>query len=149
MDILIRKAEDKDSNAINSLFIEMLFSVYGTTDGAGYEEGYLERYYNDTGDTILIAEDGDLPVGFLSVQIHDGPPQYIYLDDFSVTESYRSMGIGTALMDRAEAYAAEKGISAILLHVERSNNRAAALYGRRGYRQFRDDGDRTLLVKDI
>ena len=149
MDIVIRKAEDKDSSAINKLFIEMLFSVYGTTDGTGYEERYLDRYFHDTGDMILIAEDGDLPVGFLSVQIHNEPSRYIYLDDFSVTESYRGMGFGTAMMDTAEAYADEKGIPVILLHVEKSNRRAAALYGRRGYRQFRDDGDRALLVKEI
>ena len=149
MSIVSRKAEEKDSPAINILFIEMLFSVYGTTDGSGYEEGYLERYFKNTGDMILLAEDGDIPVGFLSVQIHDGPPRYIYLDDFSVTESYRGMWIGTAMMDRAEAYADKKGISAIVLHVERSNRRATALYSRRGYRQYRDDGDRILLVKEI
>ena len=58
MSIVIRKAEEKDSPAINILFIEMLFSVYGTTDGSGYEEGYLERYFKNTGDMILLAEDG-------------------------------------------------------------------------------------------
>ena len=66
----------------------------------------------------------------------------------SVTESYRGLGIGSALIHEAEVYAQEIGIQHILFHVEKSNTEAFRLYERLGYKIFRDDGNRYLMKKD-
>ena len=66
-----------------------------------------------------------------------------------MTAAYRGGGIGTKLMETAEAYAMEIGIPAIVLHVEKSNESAFRFYERLGYTIFRDDGDRYLLSKEL
>ena len=73
---------------------------------------------------------------------------YIYFDDLSVTESYRNLGIGSALIHEAEGYAKEIGIQHILFHVEKTNTKAFQLYERLGYKVYRDDGNRYMMKKD-
>ena len=74
---------------------------------------------------------------------------YIYLDDFSVTEAYRSKGIGTELIRAAESYAKEIGMPVVILHVEKTNQSAMRFYERMGYSVIRDDENRNLMKKDI
>ncbi len=149
MNFTIRKAEKCDADDINRLFVEMMCTIHGTTDEQGYDKGYLDKYFLGTGDVIFIAESEDRAVGFLSVEVHHDPQDYVYLDDFSVTERYRDLGIGTALLRKAEDYASDIGMPAILLHVEKTNTQAFGLYHRLGFHEFRDDGTRILLAKDL
>ena len=144
----IRQAVPADEKRIRELFQEMLRTIYHTPDAAGYEDGYLDRFWAGSGDRIYVAEDEEV-VGFLSVEVHHEPVLYLYLDDFSVTEAYRNLGIGTALIRTAESFAAEEDVSAVLLHVEKTNGSGMRLYERLGYSVFRDDGNRLLLKKDI
>ncbi|MBO4496934.1 MAG: GNAT family N-acetyltransferase [Lachnospiraceae bacterium] len=74
--------------------------------------------------------------------------EYVYLDDLSVAEKYRSQGIGSALIHEAEGYAKDIGIQHILLHVEKSNTKAFQLYERLGYKVYRDDGNRYMMIND-
>ena len=99
-------------------------------------------------DIIYVAEDDEV-VAFLSIEIHHEPKDYIYLDDFIVTETYRNMGIGTKLIRSAEAYARKNRIETVLLHVEKTNIPAMNLYDRLGYSIYRDDRNRFLMKKDI
>lgn len=57
-----------------------------------------------------------------------------YIFAVRVRPSWRSQGIGTALMDRAEADLARRGFRWATLLVARTNRRALAFYRRRGYR---------------
>ena len=148
-DITIRRAEKSDTAAINALFAEMLRTIHGTSEEAGYEDGYLDRYFDGSGDVIFVAEDEGRVTAFISLQIHSDPFEYVYIDDFSVTEDHRCRGIGTTLLAEAEEYARNMGVTGIALHVEKSNLRAAGLYTRNGYRSFRDDGNRSLFTKDL
>ena len=142
-------ADASDKERINELFMEMLRSIYGTEDVKGFEDGYPDRFFRGGENIIFAAKAGGEIVGFLSVEVHREQQDYIYLEDFSVSASHRSRGIGTALIDRAERYAWQLGIDAVLLHVERSNTAALRLYERLGYSVFRDDGNRLLLLKNI
>ena len=148
-DITIRRAEKSDTAAINALFAEMLRTIHGTSEEAGYEDGYLDRYFDGSSDVIFVAEDEGRVTAFISLQIHSDPFEYVYIDDFSVTESRRGRGTGTVLLAKAEEYARNMDVTGIALHVEKSNPRAADLYTRNGYRAFRDDGNRSLYVKDL
>ena len=144
----IRKAVPADEKRIRELFIEMLRTIYGTDDVKGYGDGALDRFWTGNEGRIYVAEDNDV-VAFLSVEVHHDMGGYIYLDDFSVTEAYRSKGIGSALIRAAESYAKEIGMPVIILHVEKTNRSAMRFYERMGYSVIRDDGNRDLLKKDI
>ena len=95
----IRKAVQGDEQRICELFIEMLQTIYQTEDVQGYEPGYLERYWKNGEDIILVAADDDV-IAYLAVEVHREDVDYIYLDDLSVTEKKRGNGIGTSLIHR-------------------------------------------------
>ena len=57
-----------------------------------------------------------------------------FLNTVAVLRAYQARGVGTALLDHAEAQAAERGFRACSLTVEIDNARACDLYQRRGYR---------------
>ena len=145
----IRIAVPADEKRIRELFLEMLQTIHHTADVKGYEEGYLNRFWNDCENRIYVAEENGEAVAFLSLEVHHEQKDYIYLDDFSVAEAFRNRGIGTQLIRTAESYAKETGIPAVLLHVEKTNRSAMHLYERSGYSIFRDDGNRYLLIKKI
>ena len=72
---------------------------------------------------------------------------FLYLDDFCVQASHRGQGIGTELLDLAEAYGIELGIGITVLHVEQSNEAARRLYERRGFALLAEEGSRLKLWK--
>jgi len=143
------KAEKKDSNRINELFIEMLQSIYNTDQVNGYSEGDLDRFFDGRDERISIAVDDEKIIAFLSIEVHHEEEEYIYLDDLSVTKQYRNNGIGTKLIRNAENYAKELNISTVCLHVEKSNTEAFRLYKRLGYTIYEDQGNRYLMMKHI
>ena len=144
----IRIAIPEDEQRIRELFIEMLQTIYHTEEVEGYECGCLNRYWTNGEERILVAEDESV-VAYLSIEVHHEPEaDYIYLDDLSVTESYRSHGIGSALIHEAEAYAREIDIQHILFHVEKSNTKAFQLYERLGYKVYQDDGNKHQMIND-
>ncbi len=148
MDIKYREARKSEIERINELFIEMLKAIYRTDDVDGYEEGYLQRFFDNNEDCIYVAESQEGVVAFLSVQVYRDEG-YIYFDDLSVSEKFRDHGIGTKLIEMAEAYAKEIGIKVIVFHVEKSNARAHELYYRLGYEDNEDQGNRMRMVKEI
>ena len=144
----IRIAIQEDEQRIRELFIEMLQTIYHTEDVEGYETGSLDRYWTNGEERILVAEDESV-VAYLSIEVHhEQEADYIYLDDLSVTESYRNLGSGSALIHEAEGYAKEIGIQHILFHVEKTNTKAFQLYERLGYKVYRDDGNRYMMIND-
>ena len=148
MDFLYRKAERSDSEIIEELFIEMLRTIYNTDDVEGYKSGYLDKYFSEGEDLIYVAELNKEVVAFLSVEVYR-KDSYVYLDDLSVTEKYRGKGVGTKLISLAEDYSKGLGISAIVFHVEKTNERAHRLYRNLGYYEHEDQGARILMVKEL
>ena len=146
--VRIRTAVPADERRIRELFVEMLRTIYGTDDVKGYDDGALDRFWNGSEDRVYVVEDNDV-VAFLSVEVHHDMGGYIYLDDFSVTEAYRSKGIGSELIRTAESYAKETGMPAVVLHVEKSNESAMRFYEKIGYSVIRDDGNRNLMKKGM
>ena len=144
----IRIAEPSDETKIRELFLEMMQSIFPKENVKGYPDDYLNRFWGESEDRIYVADVGEV-IAFLSVEVHHEPVSYIYLDVFSVTESYRNKGIGTKLISMAESYAREKGISSVFLHVEKTNRSAIRLYTRSGYSLYKDEGHRILLKKEL
>lgn len=149
MKYTLRKAVLADKERIEALFIEMLRTIYQRDDVEGYEEGYLDKYFEGTGDWICVAEAEGRTAAYLSIEEHRGEPDFIYLDDCSVAKENRNCGIGTALLNAAERYAADRNITELFLHVEKSNVLAHRLYERIGYTDYEDEGNRIRMRKII
>ena len=149
MNYTIRKAEKSDEKRIRELFIEMLKTIYNSDDVKGYDEGYLDSYFEDTEEVILVAESDSKVIGFISVEVHREEHEYIYLDDFSVSVNKRGNGIGNALLKEAEEYGKFVKVTASLLHVEKTNERAFKFYKRNGYDIFEEQDNRLLLIKEF
>lgn len=147
MEWKIRKAVKEDEAKIKELFIEMLQTIYANQSVEGYEEGYLNRFFNDQEDWICVAEANGSVVAYLSIEVHHEQENFIYLDDLSVSEKYRCKGIGTKLIKTAEKFAEETDISTIVFHVDKSNKSAFKLYERLGYSIMNDEGTRFRMIK--
>lgn len=137
MDYTIRRADASDAGRIQALFIQMLQTIYARDDVQGYESGYLDKFFYTNDNLIYVAESEGMVIAFLSIEEHlEEDVPFIYLDDFSVADGYRSHGIGTELLCLAEQYAMEHDFRTIFLHVEASNVRALKLYENLGYRKY-------------
>lgn len=143
------KAQSGDFDRINGLFVEMLQTVCHTDRVSGYSPGDMDRFFAGGEDWICTAVDQDTIIGFLSIEVHREDRNYLYLDDLSVTEKYRSQGIGTALIRQAEEYAKELKLREICLHVEKTNVSARRLYQRLGYGIANEEETRYLMIKTL
>lgn len=127
----------------------MLQTIYSKNTVDGYEEGYLDKFFDSREDWICVAEVNDSIAAYLSIEVHHEREHYIYLDDLSVSKTYRNYGMGTELIKTAENFAKEMDISTIVFHVEKSNKSAFRLYERLGYSIMSDEGTRFRMVKRI
>lgn len=149
MEWKIRKAVKNDEPVIRALFIEMLQTIYSRQDVDGYEDGYLDKFFDGREDWICIAEIDGSAAAYLSIEVHREQENFIYLDDLSVSRKYRSHGIGTELIKAAERFAVKTDIPTIAFHVEKSNRSAFRLYERLGYSVTSGEGTRFRMVKRI
>lgn len=144
----LRKAHTDDKKRIEELFIVMLESVHAEAQN-GYEKGYLDKFFSGGDDWICVAECNNTVIGYIAVEVHNEPEKFVYLDDISVSEAFRSQGIGSALIKKAESYAAEINAAYIALHVESSNTSALKLYERLGYSVRQNEKNRLFMRHDI
>lgn len=88
------------------------------------------------GNAFLAIVDG-VTVGFATVHVETGVYEQDTIrgivDNVYVVPAYRDRGVGTDLLDAAEAHLTENGAETIALSVLASNDRARRLYRDRGY----------------
>ncbi|MFB6218966.1 MAG: N-acetyltransferase family protein [Halobacteriaceae archaeon] len=93
------------------------------------------------GDRVLVARDGDALVGFATFHVESGAYEQDttrgVVDNVYVAPPYRDAGVGSALLDAAEAELAARGADTLSLSVLAGNDGARRLYERRGYRPHR------------
>ena len=133
----MEKSPDEDGAEIAEATIEerlwcarlMASSEPWITLGRGYEA--CRAASGDPACLVLVARRGGEPCGFLRLHPRGvaGSP---YVASVAVTEKARGFGIGTALLDAAEARFPSARY--IFLCVSSFNVRARALYERHGYR---------------
>ena len=99
----------------------------------------------DSGATWLMSVNGET-VGYLvlticfSLEFHG---RYALLDEFFVKEEWRGQSIGSQAPDFVEEQCVMQGVVAVRLEADRKNDRALALYRRRGFEAH----DRYLMTK--
>jgi ribosomal protein S18 acetylase RimI-like enzyme len=101
---------------------------------------------------ILIADSNHFPVGQLFIQfvsmdssIADGGNR-AYLYSLRVMEMFRGYGIGTCLLQEAQAIIQDRGYEWSTIGVAKDNTQARRLYERLGYRVFAEDPGRWSYI---
>jgi GNAT superfamily N-acetyltransferase len=125
----VREATPSDAAAIAGLVVEL---------GYPAEPGDVARRLADlpAGHHVFVAVDpAGTPVGWVhvnrSVSIQSGPRAEI--GGLVVAAAWRGRKVGSALMDRAEAWARERGLASVVLRSAAHRPRAHEFYDRRGY----------------
>ena len=155
MNITFRKAVREDKESINNLFIEMVKTVNermikdGIEPYKELENGYngeIDKFFDNDDFFIYVACDDDKVVGFLSICVFKDL-DYIYLDDYSVSDKYRGLGIGSKLMEMAFKYVEDNNISTVQTHVESANHESREFYKKRGFSLVSEEGHRLLIKR--
>lgn len=102
------------------------------------EERTLEHIMcaaKDSKQQLLVMREGDEIIGFLHAQIVRPiyGVQTMYVHALAVTEQYRRMGCGRALLARAEAWGRRKGAVNVTLHSGLERRNAHVFYREHGY----------------
>lgn len=69
---------------------------------------------------------------------------YAYIEDICVVQAARGQGVGSALIERAKAWARERELSGLALETQDNNLLACRFYARRG---FQIGGVNTMLYR--
>ena len=95
------------------------------------------------GRVLLVAAEGRVLVGTLQLvfwceesDLADGRTS-AYLQALEVCPEYRRQGVGTQLVQAAEAEAARRGFERVTVMVEPGNAPSLVLFGRTGYAEFK------------
>jgi RimJ/RimL family protein N-acetyltransferase len=140
--VAVRRARPGDAAALVELARAVGSEPGGwlVTDGSwrsvGEERRYLRTITRYPHAAVIVAQDGDLIVGRLSLA-RDPHPASAHVADLGlmVAASHRRRGIGRALLEAAVQWARESGVRKLELHVLPHNTAAIALYEDFGFRR--------------
>ena len=119
----------------------------------------MRRFAEAPSATTLIAEIDSSLAGFIIVESRRRREASTYVVTLDVAAEHSRQGIGTTLLNAAEAVAAQAAGSQMTLHVHTQNTGAIAFYEDNGYRQtarlrnfyreVADGGDAFLYKKSL
>lgn len=107
---------------------------------------YRQSNLDDSDTATFVATDEETFVGYAVVMADRSPPVFARgreatIEEVYVDPDFRGSGVATALMDRAESWAATRECEYVTLSVNERNETARAVYESRGYsvRRFKMD----------
>lgn len=151
----IRRAERADLDGVRQVGLRTWPATYESFAGSEYVEHALRTWWSEEITLRCIEElhtfvavDADQIVGMTTLG-HDRDGQPVVWKLYVLPE-HQGRGIGGALLDTAIAAAPEDG--PVLIEYVEGNDRAAALYTRRGFVEIRrererDDWPRTVWMR--
>jgi ribosomal protein S18 acetylase RimI-like enzyme len=100
------------------------------------DAGATARFLGDSGHHLLVAYDGERPVGFVSgVEVtHPDKGSEMFLYELSVDEPARRRGIGRALVDALGSLGRKRGCLGMFVFTDDDNEPALATYRSAGGR---------------
>lgn len=153
MPIRIRRATHADEAAIDQWqrSMENLEEYLSLADGAVRDTDAVRQRYREwlrlprekkvpagweRVDLVAVDDDGTI-CGFAALNFGvtdrlSGKPE-AYISELHVWPEYRSRGVAKGLLDVAEAYAGQRGVTHLSLHVATANSPAIQLYKRAGF----------------
>ncbi|MEQ1759275.1 MAG: GNAT family N-acetyltransferase [Vicinamibacterales bacterium] len=144
----IRRAEDRDSEAICQCIAEMQ-DFERTLDprlrpGASMAAAYWTQMQAEcaaANGRVFVAEVESVVVGMVAVvaaqrfeSLDDPPGTFALVTDMAVLESHRDHGIGRKLLEQAEAFSWSAGATELRIGVMHQNVRARHLYLSAGFK---------------
>lgn len=145
--VIIRVYEPRDRAAVDECMVELQEVEWeldanrrrGAEIAAPYIQQLLDRRQADAGELFVAEVNGEI-AGFVCVyaKLDSGKmcpayTKYAYVSDIVVRSTHRGGGIGRLLLERAEAFAREKGALVINLDVLSRNVGAVGFYELMGY----------------
>ncbi|MFD1178202.1 GNAT family N-acetyltransferase [Paenibacillus puldeungensis] len=130
----IIKAEVQHITAIAPLF-DQYRVFYGQPSDLSGAKAFIRDRVQMKESTIFIAYDDEQPVGFMQLYplfTSIGMQRKYVLNDLFVIPSFRTQGVGKALMQQAIQFAKEERANQISLQTSIENHPAKALYERMG-----------------
>lgn len=114
------------------------------------EAFYIGEMIRDDATLAIVAEGDGEVVGNVLVSVEHSPvSNHVGTLSIAVAEGWRDVGIGTALVEAAQAWASAQGLVKVALSVFPDNDRAVAVYEHAGFvreglrrKQFHGWGDR-------
>jgi len=115
-----------------------------------YQRAYAESLRGRR--VLLVAELQGLIIGQIFVQVDStlvaGRGGAAYLYALRVRPEYRGRGVGTALVQEAEALLRQRGFVRALISVAKENDAARRLYERLGFEVFGEDAGDWSFIDD-
>lgn len=110
-----------------------------TPSWADHHEAVVRGVVEEPASTVLVAEDGDAPVGFVAFRVHDATPgmsRYGEVELIVVAPEHRGRGLGRSLLDYAVDELREAGAPVVMLQTggDDGHGPARALYEAAGFR---------------
>ena len=124
------------ARALNVLFGE----AFGEADTYGEEvpPEHLRRLLAQPHVVVLVAVAGENVIGGLvayELEKLERAQSELYIYDLAVATPHRRRGLATALIERLQAVAAERGSAVVYVQADWSDEPAKALYGKLGTRK--------------
>ena len=132
MRVTIRAAHPQDAKAVSKMIREELATPVSASDTAHL----LAKLCVSPRHRVFVAVVDELVVGFLHACDYDSilsHYQIKHITAMAVSHSYRRVGIGKALLRRAERWAAESGAAGVALEASVLQTDAHAFFAACGY----------------
>jgi len=141
-DILIRRATQKDEDAIFTLLV----LIPANQDlGAEALRAAKQRFRENTSLNVLVAESGDEIVGFIVLSFVPAITGLrAWVDDLAVAPQQRRRGIGQLLVEAAIQWASRRSATHLFLDTSRGDSDAQDFYQSCG---FNEDGIAPLNIR--
>ncbi|KAK0645798.1 acyl-CoA N-acyltransferase [Cercophora newfieldiana] len=140
-DFILRPAVDEDRDACYTIHRVAMYDVVKATFGWD-EEDQIARWNSewDPSEFQIVVVDGRM-IG--SIDVVDRTND-ILLSGIELEPAFQGRGIGSALIGKLQAKAAQRGVP-LVLGVFEANPRARALYERLGFKEFHREGIKALM----
>ena len=138
--MLIRPAETDDLDKIADLYVYnhketykgLLPDLYFDTLTSAYAKEKWRNYLLNQENRIWVAYEEDCFLGFSAGAADPDLSDTWLLDSLHVSKNARGKGIGTSLISKNGAHAAEAGYSKMSICIVRGNDKARSLYTKLG-----------------
>ena len=144
----LRRARRADRDALGALWMALLEEQAGLDVRFAPAGDALERWRNDfpawlhdERRRLVVAEQADALVGFVSAERWTSPPIYtasaeVFIDELYVRPEWRRRGLGGRLVQEMGAWAEEVGAERLRLRMLAANEAGRRFWARQGARPF-------------
>jgi len=166
--IIVRSAEDRDLNILQTVAKNTFIDTYGTFNTPENMRAYLETHFSekaiiaqlsDPEVQFFMAEQYNATIGYIKVnkgsaQTESNYPNTLEIERIYVISEFHGKGYGKLLLQKAKDVAKDDHLESVWLGVWDQNPKAIAFYERNGFSTFGvhefllgDDPQRDYIMK--